>query len=309
MMCRNPFFKGGVAFKCGQCMPCRVNQRRVWTHRIMLESLEHTDNAFVTVTYDPEKMPRLPDGRGNLIKKDYQDWFKRLRKEYKEQYGRYFRYALVGEYGDVTQRPHFHAALFGFPSCAWGQSRYKFRTNCCASCDMVRDTWGHGHVFLGDLTTNSAQYVAGYVTKKMTKKDDPRLDGRNPEFFQPSLKPHGLGAGMLWDVASALMQHDLEDSEVDVPSTLRHGNRLLPLGRYLQRKLRTMVGRDEKTPDEIIEKIRETLRPLQEGAQANADASGRKYSDELRMLYLQAGDQAVANLEAKQRINKKRGSI
>lgn len=50
------------------------------------------------------------------------------------------------------------------------------------------------------------------------------------------------------DVASALMEHDLDEKMLDVPLSLQHGTTKLPLGRFLRRKLRTYIGRDEKQP-------------------------------------------------------------
>ena len=49
--------KDAVPFGCGQCLPCRVNKRRLWTNRIMLESMCHDDNAFVTLTYNDDNIP------------------------------------------------------------------------------------------------------------------------------------------------------------------------------------------------------------------------------------------------------------
>ena len=242
MNCRDPYVGGnGQAFGCGQCLPCRINRKRVWAHRIMLEASQYEDNAFVTLTYDEEKYA----GR-TLVPKHAQLWLYGLRKTVRPLKIRYF---LTGEYGDHSENPHYHAALFGFPTCRFGRSRYnRSRDRCCWSCDTIRETWGMGHVFLGLLEPESASYVAGYVTKKMTKADDERLDGRYPEFARMSLKP-GIGAHAMHEVASALLEHypDLPD----VPTALRHGKTVKPLGRYLTRKLRAYCGRDEGAPEVV----------------------------------------------------------
>lgn len=259
----------------------------------------HTDNAFVNLTYSNEHMPRLMDGRGNLVPKDLQDWLKRHRKAFsKITGGKTFRFFAAGEYGDKTERPHFHVILFGYPTCRYGQSRYgKVTVNCCPVCDLVRDTWTHGGVFLGTVTTDSAQYTCGYVTKKMTSKDDFRLKGRHPEFSRMSLKP-GIGGDAMWDVASTVLEFDLETPEGDVPSSLQHGTRKLPLGRYLQRRLRKMVGKDEKAPQAVLDKLSAELHPLREAA-FNASQS---FAKEI----VKSTEQAALNQEERVKIFKQR---
>lgn len=213
----------------------------------MLEANLHGDNTFATLTYSDQSLPLLSSGKSSLDLKHAQDWLKRLRAEIAP---RRIRYYLVGEYGDQTQRPHYHAALFGYPTCAHINSRYtRARQNCCSNCDLVRDTWRHGQIVLGTLEAASAGYVAGYVTKKLTSKGDPRLEGRYPEFARMSLRP-GIGADFMHEVASTVMQFDLEDAtQGDVPSSLRHGSRTLPLGRYLRKKLRVYVGKEANAPN------------------------------------------------------------
>lgn len=93
----------------------------------------------------------------------------------------------------------------------------------------------------------SANYIAGYVTKKMTSVSDERLQGRRPEFARMSLKP-GIGARALEAVALAMMRSKLDQSMVDVPTGLRHGAEVLRLGRYLRRKLREEIGRSPACP-------------------------------------------------------------
>lgn len=188
----------------------------------MLESLMHDRNSFATLTYRMEDMP----SSGSLVPLDAVLWLKRLRKLIQPSKVRYF---LVGEYGELTLRPHFHAALFGLGPEAQ---------------EIVSESWSKGFVLLGDLTLQSAQYVAGYVTKKLTKKEDPKLCGRHPEFARMSLKP-GIGAHAMSVVAEALS--DAEGAKAlaslgDVPVILQHGKRKLPLGRYLRRQLREELG-------------------------------------------------------------------
>lgn len=268
----------------------------------MLEAAQHGDNCFATLTYDDE---HLPEG-GSLEPKHTQDWLKRLRKSVEPLKIRYY---LVGEYGDETQRPHYHVALFNLPSCLHGQT-LAYRPTCCARCATVQSSWPYGKVYLGTLEADSAQYISGYVTKKMTRKDDDRLGGRYPEFCRMSLRP-GIGADAMHEVASVLMEYQLDTSQADVPAALRHGPRQLPLGRYLRRKLRTMVGKDEKAPDEVIEQYQEELRPLHEAAKAVTSAPGmtlaRKYV--FRDMLCAEDDQKVLNMETRQRIFKQRKSL
>lgn len=220
----------------------------------MLEAMQYECNAFVTLTYDEEHSPN--DGSVNTT--DYRAWLKRLRDRVSPSR---FRFVVVGEYGDRSERPHYHAALFGFRSCLYGQSRYsKTRDKCCYWCELVRDTWQKGNVYLGTLETSSAQYLAGYVTKKMTSKDDPRLLGRHPEFARMSLKP-GIGHSALWEIADALMRIELDRAfpNDDVPAQLAHGKKLLPLGRYLRRNLRQMVGKDAKISQAAFDALSQEL--------------------------------------------------
>ena len=69
MLCRKPFSKKGAQFGCGQCMACRINRRRIWTHRIMLEALVSPSASFLTLTYNKEN---LPDG--GTLAPPYRDW-------------------------------------------------------------------------------------------------------------------------------------------------------------------------------------------------------------------------------------------
>lgn len=259
MICRNPYIMAGRAFGCGQCMPCRINKRRVWSTRIMLEARQYADNAFITLTYSDEK---LPSG-GNLVPKHVQDWMKRVRRGF----SRPLRFYLVGEYGDASFRPHYHVALFNYPSCLFGVSQYNTgRSDCCASCDYIRDTWSHGLVHVGTLTKDSASYLCNYVTKKMTDKSDPRLDGRYPEFARMSLKP-GIAGDAMWELSDVLLKYDLV--KVDVPSRLATGKKMLPLGRYLMRRTRKFVGMDESTPDEVMEELDAEMLALRLAAKAD----------------------------------------
>lgn len=227
MLCSNPFRTPVGEFGCAQCMPCRINRRRMWAARIVLESMSHVHSCFVTLTYESDPW--------SLVPRDWVLFMKRLRKAKKSR----VRFFAVGEYGDQTFRPHYHAALFGVS---------------LVEHELVADAWGHGYVHLGELTADSAQYIAGYVTKKMTSSDDPRLEGRCPEFARMSLRP-GIGHGACMGIARNLMT--LGGSAAlarlgDVPGQVRIQGRMFPMGRYLRSVLREDVGRDGKTPGQVL---------------------------------------------------------
>lgn len=218
--CHKPYFSSGAAFPCGKCPPCLSRRRRTWAGRLLLERCAHAGRAvFVTLTY--------AEDRQSLCIRDVQLWLKRLRKRSAP-----LRVFYVGEYGDCTERPHYHAALFGLPECPGGPfERVSARGyRClCETCSAVRETWRFGNVCVSNLTDARAMYIAGYVLKKMTHRLDPRLYGREPEFARMSRKP-GIGAVALSPVIS-----ELSKRRRTVPHGLQYGGRMRPLGRYLRR--------------------------------------------------------------------------
>lgn len=215
------------------------------------------------------------------------------------------RFFAVGEYGDKSERPHYHVILFGFPTCVRSRSVYsKFRPDCCSVCDLVRDVWGYGHVGLGTVTTESVAYVCGYVVKNMRRFDDVRLNGRHPEFSRMSLRP-GLGYHALWEVADVLMKYALEDSDSgDVPRGDRTGSRILPYGRYLRRTLRAMVGKDEAAPEGSWQDAEMQL--LYEAAKLCAPQGGDVRKAVFKNALIDAGAQRVLNMEARRKVFKQR---
>lgn len=268
MNCANPYVTAtGQAYGCGACMPCRFNRRRIWATRIMVEAKQYSDNCFLTCTYNEENEPK----DGSLDPREMQLFIKRLREVMDRTHSRKFRFFGVGEYGDKNGHPHFHYALFNFPTCLNKRTRYNKRgMQCCSICELVAKTWGKGFVYLGEVENDSAGYICGYVTKKMTSSYDPRLNGRHPEFARMSLKP-GIGAYAMFDVADTLLNYqNTLDTMSDVPNQLTVGRSNVPLGRYLRRKLREYVGRDGKIPQAEMDKLAEKMLPVRLAARASS---------------------------------------
>lgn len=248
----------------------------------------------MTLTYNDENVPE----NHSLHPPHLTDFLKRFRYDIEPMRIRYF---AVGEYGEQTQRPHYHLALFGYPACLQGSTSPNRNGDCCAVCDRLRDSWQLGNVYNGQLGAESAAYVASYTMKKMTKADDERLEGRHPEFTRMSLKP-GIGRGFTDELASTYLEHGLDDLP-DVVGAVRVGSNTMPIGRYLKRALRSRIGRDENTPDSEILARYEEMRPLRDAAFASA-APGQKYNA-FKGALIDAGEGRRIQLEHKYRYRKK----
>lgn len=331
MLCKRPskFRKvsSEAAFPCGQCVPCRINQRRIWSHRLVLESLDHPTNTFLTVTYDDDHLPGefFHPKTGEVFApysvnpEHHRLFINNLRWHMSSKLGVQFRFYGVGEYGEKSERPHYHYALFNFPRCKDGAKWIgrKFIPCSCGICQLITRVWGQGNIFLGDLTLDSANYVCGYVTKKLTNNSDYRQDGytgltnaqrlagRHPEFARSSRMP-GIASWCTDNIASKLDTYGLLTYE-DMPRTLAHGSKLLPLGRYLSDKLYEKMEL-QFAPGEKLKRFESTLRSmLLSQAKARPDVAAASSSVDIALMLLNS--QRVLDIETKQRLYSKEKRI
>jgi len=195
-----------IELPCGQCILCRLEHARQWAVRITHEAQLHETSSFITLTYDDK---HLPEDHSLNYKKDMQPFWKRLRKAVGK-----LSYYAVGEYGDNTQRPHYHACVFGH---AFTEGRLVIRETPTRlwTNQLLAETWGKGHVSVGALTFQTAQYTAAYCTKKLNNarryvRIDP-VTGELIEIEQPraymSLNP---AIGLRWIEQYSKNTYDLD---------------------------------------------------------------------------------------------------
>lgn len=175
-----------ILLPCGQCVACRLNKSREWATRCVLESKMHEENCFITLTYNDENLP----ADYGLCKKHFTDFMKRLRKNTGEK----IRYYAAGEYGNLYSRPHYHACLFGWKPHDLQLYSVRNGINLYLSETLLKAWQYKGYVTVGDVTFESAAYVARYVMKKITgERAEEHYQGRQPEYTVMSRRP-GIGA-------------------------------------------------------------------------------------------------------------------
>lgn len=201
-------FSRPVMLPCGQCIGCRIERSKSWALRCIHEASTFESNCFITLTFNEENV-----GNGSLIKSDFQKFMKRLRKRFsgekvvvtngKEM--RPIRFFHCGEYGSKLERPHHHACLFNFDfvdKVIWsirdGVRLYRSKS--------LEELWPYGFCTVGDVTWQSAAYVARYITKKITGENAAshyvKVDNESgeiyhiePEYITMSRRP---GIGKNW---------------------------------------------------------------------------------------------------------------
>lgn len=199
-----------IQLPCGKCIGCKLERSRQWAIRCMHEAALYTpENAFITLTYSDENLPY----RNQLVYRDFQLFMKRLRKNLNKP----LRFYMCGEYGGEFGRPHFHALIFG--EGFYADRKYWSKGSKGAPLyrsARLESTWGLGFASLGNVTFQSAAYIARYCTKKITgfpaQEHYTRADADGvyqlvPEFNRMSLKP-GIGFGWYQKFKSDVYPHD-----------------------------------------------------------------------------------------------------
>lgn len=187
MKCSNPkkiiINKNGTDYPvfvpCGKCYACQNMSRAEWALRCKYELKKTKCLAFVTLTYDNDKLPHTCPDREfkHLVKIEEQKkiyarrWtFARLNKQHASNFVKsmqkwikkkfdnkdlLFRVFLSAEYGDVTLRPHLHCIIFSpvelhLPD--WQR--------------LISDCWKFGKY---DIQLNVGSAAINYVAKHQVK--------------------------------------------------------------------------------------------------------------------------------------------
>lgn len=217
MTCAFPYISPHInaPVPCGKCFGCRINSRKGWTLRMVLESKYHQFVSFVTLTYSPEALPNPP----SVSKIVLQNFFKRLRYYINMP----IRYYACGEYGEQSYRPHYHAIVYG-PHTSILQM----------AVDLA---WQKGFYMVVPAGPDSMAYVAGYVAKKKEKKDL-EARGLNPEFTLSSRRP-AIGLSALDEIIK------MSENDIDIVSVFNIGNVRYYLPRYLKNKARSKLYNEQ----------------------------------------------------------------
>lgn len=186
--------------------------------RLMKEAEESSSAFFLTITYADHNIKHSFNGYPTLDKTDFQKFMKRLRKLHKEK----LKYYAAGEYGDKTERPHYHVILFN------------------AKQELIDKAWSLnneplGHVHYGQLSEASATYSLKYINK-IGKIPAHELDDREPEF---QLMSKGLGKNYLTKQMAKWHKADITNR---MYLTLKGGTKV-SMPRYYKEKLYTQHQR------------------------------------------------------------------
>lgn len=276
-----------VQIPCGRCIGCRLERSRQWAVRLMHENTLHEQSCFLTLTYDDAHLP----GDGSLHKDHFQKFMKRLRKylhdlnvkisRFNEKEGKSLplvneriRFFACGEYGEKTNRPHYHALIYGFDPKDKQFYKSTPSGNLWISSTLDR-IWGNGFVVCGSVSFDSAAYVARYIMKKQygeqsakhyigpkTSEDGSLLER---EFLLMSRRP-GIGCAWIQNFMHDTYPRDkvLASGFPSKPpryydSRLEHVDGQLYASVLSDRRRRAShLSSDEQTPDRL--EVRERVR-------------------------------------------------
>lgn len=245
-----------IEIRCGKCLGCRMDYSQMWAARMTHEAQYHTNNWFLTLTYNDEHLPtneriNLETGElqtsKTLVKGHVQEFIKRLREKYtldKHEETR-IRYYACGEYGPKGGRPHYHLAIFNAPIVSLKKIGTGAKGSNLYSSPEIEKIWGKGFITIGELTAASAGYIARYMLKKQKGDDKAFYEEENIQapFTLQSTKP-GIGLNYYQDHKEEIYMQDC------VVLSANGKSRRIPVPAYYDKQL-------EKENPEQLKKIKE----------------------------------------------------
>lgn len=174
---RSVAYKKGIKkFECGSCPECLQKKSRLWALRCSMEAKNNV-GMMITLTYDTYVYnaqgqiigERLPDDM-SLSKKDAQNFIKRLRAKFPDKK---IKYLLTAERGKRTNRPHYHALIFGLVFDDLVKYKKSKRGNIIYRSKTLEKIWQGGKEKKGGICTvdciNISAKTARYCTKYCAK--------------------------------------------------------------------------------------------------------------------------------------------
>lgn len=157
----------GFDLPCRKCLSCRLSNAREKAIRAYHEAQMHEDNIFLTLTYDDDHLesPRL-------IKSHIQDFIKDLRNHLGNDPEKRISTMYTGEYGELNKRPHWHVLVFNYRPIDCQHKYTTDRGDEVYTSKHLGDLWSKGAIEFGDVTMDSASYVARYAAKKLVHGKD-----------------------------------------------------------------------------------------------------------------------------------------
>lgn len=265
-----------VLIPCQKCIGCRLDYAKQWANRCMLELPYHESSYFLTLTYSDDnlrfsesfdmetgELRKVP----TLVKEDWQLFMKRLRKEYSMKYNNKLRFYMCGEYGEHSFRPHFHAVIFGLKLDDLVPYSRTSQGHILYNSEWLQNIWNLGYVVIGDVTYESCNYTARYVTKKVNEELIEHFKDLNlePEFTLMSRRP-GIGAWYyedhpeIWNYDHFFLGTENGSLQITPP---RYFRKLLEKDNglsedYLIRKIHDSLLYDDMQESRLISKTRDT---------------------------------------------------
>lgn len=174
------FYELGTFSKCGACEQCLNEKANNWVVRNYYEDKATTRKCFITLTY--ENNPYI------LVKKDLQDFMKRLRINLDRTTGEKIRMYGAGEYGTLSGRPHMHVILYG-----WDDPNAKYidinkRKNLVYQSELIQKSWGLGRTSYQPFDSHEVPYISLYESPKETFKKAYKLTQENGKLLIRKIK-------------------------------------------------------------------------------------------------------------------------
>lgn len=156
--------KSGAFVPCGRCPRCRKNRQREWTFRLKAERDVSDFTLWLTLTIAPDYMDYAGDV-AVLSKDKPRHFLEALRLKYRNRIR--FKHFVASEYGDHTDRPHFHALLFGKLTQSHTLGDVVRLKNDVTQfiCGEKSTAWPYGFVLCKPVHANVFAYITNYINK------------------------------------------------------------------------------------------------------------------------------------------------